>query len=59
LVNANPEILFAKDKQQRIKQGDVAAESKNSKETMPMVVGSSARYAESALGGVVYGMVVG
>jgi hypothetical protein len=55
----NPEILFAKDRQQRIKQADVAAESKNSKETMPMIVGSSARYAEAALGGVVYGKVVG
>ena len=54
-----PKFFLPRTSNSVFKQADVAAESKNSKETMPMIVGSSARYAEAALGGVVYGMVVG
>src|SRR6266545_557733 len=55
----NPETFFSKDEQARIEQAVVAAESKTSGEIVPIIVGTSARYAEAELTGLIFGMVVG
>jgi putative membrane protein len=55
----NPQTFFTKDERERIEQAVVAAERKTSGEIVPMIVGTSARYAEAELTGVVFGMVAG
>jgi putative membrane protein len=53
------ENFFSPEEQERIRQAVVLAEQKTSGEIVPMLVNSSARYAEVELAGVVIGLVVG
>jgi len=53
------ENFFAAEEQERIRRAVQAAEQRTSGEIMPMLVGSSARYTEVELGGVVVGLIAG
>jgi putative membrane protein len=53
------ENLFSTDEKERIRQAVEAAEQRTSGEIVPMLVGSSARYTEVELGGVVVGLIAG
>lgn len=53
------EKFFTVEEKERIRQTVVAAEQHTSGEIVPMLVGSSARYTEVELGGVVVGLIAG
>jgi putative membrane protein len=53
------ESFFTTQEQERIRQAVVAAEQKTAGEIVPMLVNSSARYAEVEMGGIVAGLVAG
>ena len=55
----NAETFFTAEEKERIEQSVIAAEKKTSGEIVPMVVTSSARYAEVELAGVAIGVVIG
>ncbi|HEU4345012.1 MAG TPA: TPM domain-containing protein [Candidatus Binatia bacterium] len=55
----NAETFFTSEEQQRIHQAVIAAEKKTSGEIVPMVVTSSARYAEVETAGLAIGLGVG
>jgi putative membrane protein len=55
----NAETFFTAEEQERIRQAVAAAEQKTSGEIVPMVVNSSARYAEVEAAGLSVGLVIG
>ena len=55
----NAETFFTPEEQERIRQAVVAAEQRTAGEIVPMVVGSSARYAEIEIAGMGIGLVAG
>jgi putative membrane protein len=55
----NAENFFSPEGQERIRQAVVSAEQKTSGEIVPMIVSSSARYAEVEMAGLVIGLIVG
>lgn len=55
----NAENFFSPEEQERIRQAVVLAEQKTSGEIVPMIVSSSARYAEVEMAGLMIGLVAG
>jgi putative membrane protein len=55
----NAETFFTAEEQERIRQAVALAEQKTSGEIVPMIVDSSARYAEVEMAALVIGLVVG
>jgi putative membrane protein len=56
---ANADTFFTAEEKERIQRAVIAAEQKTAGEIVPMLVGSSGRYAEVELTAVVVGLVVG
>jgi putative membrane protein len=59
VAGMNAETFFTVQEQERIRQAVAAAEKKTSGEIVPMVVNSSARYAEVEAAGLSVGLVIG
>jgi putative membrane protein len=55
----NAETFFTAEEQERIRESVLAAEQKTSGEIVPMVVNSSAAYAEVEMAGLAAGLVIG
>jgi putative membrane protein len=55
----NAENFFSLEEQERIRQAVVLAEQKTSGEIVPMIVNSSARYAEVEMAGLFIGLIIG